>query len=194
VRNEDWVAEILDEREQQSFAWQSQEGSDCAGLITFHKLSDRLTRIELNLDVVPTGVAETIQLATHRADAKAERDLRRFKARLELINPDLYEPEEEPDAEAEAEPETEGEAGADEEPGDADEPEMDGDAEDEDLEDEPEDVEDEDFDDEEDLDDDEEDLDDDEEDLDDDDEDFDDNEELDDDLEDDEQLEHEEAA
>jgi uncharacterized membrane protein len=90
-RQTDWAAEILDEREQESFAWQSYEGSDCAGLLTFHALSERLTRVELNLDVVPTGVAETVQLATRLADRKAEADLRRFKARLELISPDLYE-------------------------------------------------------------------------------------------------------
>jgi uncharacterized membrane protein len=103
-RPTDWAAEILDEREQQSFAWQSHEGSDCAGLVTFHDLSKRLTRIELNLDVVPTGVAETFQLTLHLADRRAEADLRRFKARLELINPDLYEEEEDaPDAEAEPE-------------------------------------------------------------------------------------------
>jgi uncharacterized membrane protein len=103
-RSTEWAAEILDEREQQSFAWQSHEGSDCAGLVTFHDLSKRLTRIELNLDVVPTSVTETFQLSLHLADRRAEADLRRFKARLELINPDLYEDEEDaPDAEAEDE-------------------------------------------------------------------------------------------
>ncbi len=118
VRAHEWEAEILDEREQESFAWQSHVGSDCAGLITFHELSDRLTRIELNLDVVPASVGETVQLATHRADRKAELDLRRFKARLELINPDLYEPEPDEADEPEAdEPEAE-------EP-EADEPELD---------------------------------------------------------------------
>jgi uncharacterized membrane protein len=112
-RPTDWAAEILDEREQQSFAWQSHEGSDCAGLVTFHDLSKRLTRIELNLDVVPTSLAETFQLTLHLADRRAEAELRRFKARLELINPDLYEEEDEedaPDAEAEDEgPEAEAE-------------------------------------------------------------------------------------
>ncbi len=39
LRPTDWAAEILDEREQESFAWQSHEGSDCAGLATFHDLS-----------------------------------------------------------------------------------------------------------------------------------------------------------
>jgi uncharacterized membrane protein len=86
----DWSADILDEREQQSFAWQSLEGSDCAGLVTFHELGRRLTRIELGLDVQPTSVVEALALSTHFADRRAEADLRRFKARLELINPDVY--------------------------------------------------------------------------------------------------------
>ena len=89
-RPSDWAAEVLDEREGQSFAWHSVEGSDCAGLVTFHELSERLTRIELNLDVVPTSVAEAVALSTHVADRRAQTDLRRLKTRLELINPDTY--------------------------------------------------------------------------------------------------------
>lgn len=87
----DWEAEILDERPRQSFAWQSYGAGDCAGLVTFHELAPRLTRIELNLDVVPTTVAETALLASRLADRRTETELRRLKARLELINPDLYE-------------------------------------------------------------------------------------------------------
>jgi uncharacterized membrane protein len=94
--SKEWAAEILDERGQQSFAWQSTEGSDCAGLVTFHQLSQRLTRLELNLDVIPTSLPEVFALLTRIADRRAEADLRRFKARLELINPDLYEQDEEP--------------------------------------------------------------------------------------------------
>jgi uncharacterized membrane protein len=91
----DWRAEVLDERDGESFAWHSVEGSDCAGLITFHRLSDRLTRAELNLDVLPTSAAEAVALATHLAHRRAAFELRRFKARLELINPDLYEQDDE---------------------------------------------------------------------------------------------------
>jgi uncharacterized membrane protein len=108
VRETEWAAEVLDERERQSFAWQSHRGSDCAGLITFHELSDRLTRLELNLDIVPTSLTEALMLATRRADHKAEMELRRFKARLELINPDVYEEDDdesdEPDDEQHDEP------------------------------------------------------------------------------------------
>ncbi len=85
-----WAARILDERECESFAWQSTEGSDCAGLVTFHRLSDRLTRIELSLDVVPRSATDAVSLLTHLADWRAVRQMRRFKAELEVISPDAY--------------------------------------------------------------------------------------------------------
>jgi uncharacterized membrane protein len=90
-RSAEWGAEIVDEREEEAFAWRSFEGSDCAGLVTFHRLSDRLTRIELDLDVVPTKPAEMLTLSLHVADHRALTDMRRFKARVEFINPDVYE-------------------------------------------------------------------------------------------------------
>ena len=91
ARSADWEAEIVDERPQESFAWRSVEGSDCAGLATFHRLSDRLTRIELDLDVLPTSPLETLALSLRLAHRRAEAELRRFKARVEFINPDTYE-------------------------------------------------------------------------------------------------------
>lgn len=89
----EWAADIVDEREEQSFAWRSVEGTDCAGLVTFHRLSDRLTRIELDLDVLPRRPAEAVSLALHIADRRAESDLRRFKAEVEFISPEVYEDE-----------------------------------------------------------------------------------------------------
>ncbi|SRR5579884_3669434 len=90
-RGVDWEAEIKDEREDESFAWRSLAGTDVAGLATFHQLSERLTRIELDLDVVPTNPSEAMMLALHVAHRRAEADLRRFKAHVEFINPDVYE-------------------------------------------------------------------------------------------------------
>jgi uncharacterized membrane protein len=108
-----WEAEILDERDRESFAWRSTRGSDCAGLITFHSLSERLTRLELQLDVVPVRPLETAGFLSHVADARAEAELRRFKARLETMNPDSYE---------EDEPEEDEEPRGEEPPDDEDEP------------------------------------------------------------------------
>lgn len=89
-REVDWEAEIKDEREDESFAWRSVAGTDVAGLATFHRLGDRLTRIELDLDVVPTNPTEALAMALHLAHRRAEADLRRFKAHVEFINPDVY--------------------------------------------------------------------------------------------------------
>jgi uncharacterized membrane protein len=90
----EWEAEILDERPDESFAWRSTRGSDCVGLVTFHMLGERLTRLELQLDVVPSRLGEAAALAVHLADRRAHTDLRLFKARLETINPDDYPPSE----------------------------------------------------------------------------------------------------
>jgi uncharacterized membrane protein len=89
----DWEAEITDEREYADFAWRSVQGSDCAGLAAFRPLSERLTRVQLDLDVLPTRPGESLALALHLAHRRADAELRRFKARLEFTNPDSYEPE-----------------------------------------------------------------------------------------------------
>lgn len=86
-----WRAEITEERPKQSFAWRSRTGSDCAGLITVHRLGERLTRLELTLDLVPGSAGEAVALAARLGDRRAQRELRRLKARLELISPDAYE-------------------------------------------------------------------------------------------------------
>jgi len=88
----DWEAEIVDERIDESFAWRSEGASDCSGLVTFHELGDRLTRLELHLDVIPGGLSDAVTLALHVADRRAEAELRRFKAQVEAMDPDEYPP------------------------------------------------------------------------------------------------------
>lgn len=92
VGGSDWEAEILDERIDESFAWHSVGGSDCSGLVTFHELGDRLTRIELHVDVIPGGVSDSVAMLLHVADRRAEAELRRFKAHVEALDPDDYPP------------------------------------------------------------------------------------------------------
>ncbi len=88
--NARWRAEVREERPGESFAWRSVSGSDCLGLVTFHQLADRLTRLEVELDVIAERPAEAFELLTHIADRRAEADLRRFKSELERISPDDY--------------------------------------------------------------------------------------------------------
>jgi len=86
----DWEAEIVDERVDESLAWRTVEGSDTSGLVTFHRISDRLTRLELQLDVVPEGPGEALSLVLRRADRRAENVMRGFKAQVEALDPDEY--------------------------------------------------------------------------------------------------------
>src|SRR3954470_25022944 len=55
-----WEAEIVGEQPQERIVWRTVGGMQHAGVITFHELSERLTRIELNLDVGPDGAVEKI--------------------------------------------------------------------------------------------------------------------------------------
>jgi hypothetical protein len=62
-----------------------------------------LTRIELELDVVPGRMGEAVSLVARVADKRAETVLRGFKAQVEALDPDEYPPlaqevaEDEPD-------------------------------------------------------------------------------------------------
>jgi uncharacterized membrane protein len=87
----EWRAEIIDERAADSFAWRSLAGSDCAGLITFHRLGDKLTRLELDLDALPMSPVQAMALNTPLAHRRTAIELRRFKAHVEFMNPDVYE-------------------------------------------------------------------------------------------------------
>ena len=111
----DWEAEITDERVDESFAWQTTQGSDTSGLVTFHRLADRLTRIELQLDIVPEGPGSALALVLRRSDRRAENVLRNFKAQVEALDPDEYPDVAEVEEDAEAEEEPEEEAPAEEE-------------------------------------------------------------------------------
>jgi uncharacterized membrane protein len=79
----DWTAEIVDESEPKRVAWRSTSRGGNSGVITFHPLSDRLTRVELNMDFQPQGLFEKLSsgLRFHRRAAKS--DLKRFKAYVE---------------------------------------------------------------------------------------------------------------
>jgi uncharacterized membrane protein len=79
-----WVAEITDQRPDERIAWHSTSGPQQVGVVSFHPLADRLTRILVTLDHQPSGFFERVASGmryTHRA---LESDLKRFKALVEM--------------------------------------------------------------------------------------------------------------
>ena len=77
-------AEIVEQRPDQRIEWNSTEGLAHTGVVTFHKLSDRLTRIMISLDVEPHGMLEKMGRGMRFTKRAVRADLHRFKALIEL--------------------------------------------------------------------------------------------------------------
>jgi uncharacterized membrane protein len=76
-------AEITEQSPDQRVAWRSTSGVDQAGVVTFHKLDDATTRVMLQLEMDPEGLAETVGEKTGVVSRAAERDMKNFKEFIE---------------------------------------------------------------------------------------------------------------
>jgi hypothetical protein len=96
--------ETVDERPSERIAWERTDGVAASAVITFHRLSDRLTRVMVTYDHQPQGLLEhtTSLFPTSRRGLHA--DLMRFKAFVEMTDEDISAPEEELEGEYEEEP------------------------------------------------------------------------------------------
>src|SRR4051812_49254393 len=79
-----WEAEIVEQRPDERIVWESVSGTQHVGVVTFHELADRLTRVELNIDINPQGPMEKIARGARFAKRAARADLHRFKAFVEM--------------------------------------------------------------------------------------------------------------
>jgi uncharacterized membrane protein len=77
-------AKIVEQRPDQRIEWNATEGLAQTGVVTFHKLADRLTRIEVSLDVEPHGMLEKMGRGMRFTKRAVRADLHRFKALIEL--------------------------------------------------------------------------------------------------------------
>jgi uncharacterized membrane protein len=78
-----WTAKITEQDPDQRIAWNSIEGAQNAGVVTFHRLDDRKTRVTLQLDVEPEGPVESAGDALGFVQRQAKGDLERFKQFIE---------------------------------------------------------------------------------------------------------------
>jgi uncharacterized membrane protein len=79
----EWHAEITEQTPDQRIAWQATDGATNAGVVTFHRLDDQLTRVTLQLDVEPDGVVEAVGDALGVVSRRVAGDLARFKSFVE---------------------------------------------------------------------------------------------------------------
>jgi uncharacterized membrane protein len=78
-----WTAKITQQEPDQRIAWDSIQGAKNAGVVTFHRLDDRKTRVTLQLDVEPEGPVESAGDALGFVQRQAKGDLERFKKFIE---------------------------------------------------------------------------------------------------------------
>jgi len=79
----EWDAEITEQIPDQRIAWRSTTGVPNAGVVTFHKIGDDVTRITLQMDYQPEGPVEKIADAFGAVRLETRSNLQRFKELLE---------------------------------------------------------------------------------------------------------------
>jgi uncharacterized membrane protein len=82
-KEKEWTAEITEQRPDERVAWKSTSGAKNAGVVTFHRLADRKTRVMLQIDYDPEGVVENVGDAVGLVSGRVSRDRERFKDYLE---------------------------------------------------------------------------------------------------------------
>lgn len=77
-------AEIVEQRPDERIEWHSEDGLMHSGVVTFHQLAPRLTRIEVTLDVKPDSLLEKAGRGMRFTKRAVRGDLHRFKAYVEM--------------------------------------------------------------------------------------------------------------
>jgi uncharacterized membrane protein len=78
--SKEFKAEIVDQRPDERIKWRVTEGLTHNGVVTFHELAPRLTRVEVSLDVEPGSLIEKAARGMRHVKRAVRADLARFKA------------------------------------------------------------------------------------------------------------------
>lgn len=81
--DKEWDAEITEQIPDKRIAWRSIGGVRNGGVVTFHKISDNVTRVTLQMDYEPEGVLEKIGDSLGAVRMEARSNLANFKELLE---------------------------------------------------------------------------------------------------------------
>ena len=82
-KRDEWDAEITEQKPDERVAWKATGGKGNAGVVTFDRLSDEETRVTVQLDWQPEGIAENVGTALGFDDRQVSKDLARFKEIIE---------------------------------------------------------------------------------------------------------------
>jgi uncharacterized membrane protein len=83
-KTKEFSAKIETQRPDERIKWKVSQGITHTGVVTFHELAPRLTRIELNVDVDPGSLIEKAARGMRHVKRAMRADLHRFKAFIEM--------------------------------------------------------------------------------------------------------------
>jgi uncharacterized membrane protein len=83
-KTKQFEAKIETQRPDRRIKWKVAQGISHTGVVTFHELAPRLTRIELSFDVAPGSLIEKAARGMRHVKRAARADLHRFKAFIEM--------------------------------------------------------------------------------------------------------------
>jgi uncharacterized membrane protein len=79
-----WEGQITERRKNERIAWKTTSGMSHYGVVTFHRLDARLTRVMIDMEFEPTGMIEKMASGLRFVKRAVQADLARFKAHCEL--------------------------------------------------------------------------------------------------------------
>jgi uncharacterized membrane protein len=82
--SKEFQAEIIEQRPDDRIRWRVTEGVTHMGVVSFHKLSDRLTRVDVDITVNPGSLIEKAARGMRHVKRAVRADLARFKAHVEI--------------------------------------------------------------------------------------------------------------
>ena len=83
-KTKEFKAEIETQRPDERIKWKVSQGITHSGVVTFHELAPRLTRIEVTLDVDPGSLIEKAARGMRHVKRAVRADLHRYKAFIEM--------------------------------------------------------------------------------------------------------------
>ena len=79
----EWTAEITEQTPDQRVAWTATDGTENAGVVTFHALNDNTTRVVLQMETDPKGFLEKVGSTLGADNHAIKKDLANFKEYIE---------------------------------------------------------------------------------------------------------------
>jgi uncharacterized membrane protein len=83
-KTKEFTAEIETQRPDERIKWKVSQGITHTGVVTFHELAPKLTRIEVTLDVDPGSLIEKAARGMRHVKRAVRADLARYKAFIEM--------------------------------------------------------------------------------------------------------------